>query len=433
MPVGNARPLSLLCALALLSATAGFAAPAARADAAFGPGDLVVVTTTEGDRLSLRDGPGLDATVLTTLAEGTVLTVLDGPRTSADGMSWYHVDGEGWTGWCVAEYLAAAGAGPGAPAAPGGAPAGGALQVTGTGDEGLRLRDGPTLGAGIVLVIPEGAGVAVTGDLRAADGYQWAPVQYGGASGWVAAAFLGPAGGAPAAAAPESAGATPAATPLAAPAPAQLAVGDHAVVSGTDGNDLRIRDGIGPDAPLFAYAPAGAVLVVVNGPQADASGTPWYGVDYDGVQGWVDGEYLAPTAAAPSSRPSLTMATAGVGQAIADAAAKYVGTPYVWGGASPAGWDCSGMIVYIYKQVAGVTLPRTSQEQFLIGAPLRQDEIQPGDLVFFADTDGPGITHNGIALGGGRFVHARSERYGTVIDNLSDPYWVAHYAGARRP
>ena len=100
---------------------------------------------------------------------------------------------------------------------------------------------------------------------------------------------------------------------------------------------------------------------------------------------------------------------------------------------TPAGWDCSGFVLYIYKQAAGIALPRSAAQQYRVGAAIAPEQVQAGDIVFFADTFGPGITHNGIALGDGRFIHARSEGYGTVISSLSDPYWAQHYAGARRP
>jgi cell wall-associated NlpC family hydrolase len=118
---------------------------------------------------------------------------------------------------------------------------------------------------------------------------------------------------------------------------------------------------------------------------------------------------------------------------VAEVALTYLGAPYLWGGTTPAGWDCSGFIYYVYQEAAGVTLPRTSQTQYMVGRAIPVEAIQAGDLVFFADVSGPGITHNGIALGDGRFIHARSERYGTVITSLADPYWAGHFAGARRP
>ena len=132
------------------------------------------------------------------------------------------------------------------------------------------------------------------------------------------------------------------------------------------------------------------------------------------------------------SAPSTPAAT-DRGQAVAQEALKHLGVKYVYGGTTPAGWDCSGLVQYVYKQATGITLPRSTVQQSLVGTPVRADQIRAGDIVFFVDTAGPGISHDGIALGDGRFVHAASERSGTIISNLNDIYWSTHFAGARRP
>ena len=385
------------------------------ARAALTSGGMAVVTTPSDD-LYLRDGPGQGSDILASLPPGTQVLVLDGPTTDADGIDWYHVSAAGQTGWCAAQWLS-----------PSAAPIN-TLFVRGTDGDGLRLRSGPDLEANVLAVLPEGATITPTGAAQQASAYSWTPVQFDGTAGWVASNYLSTASAAPQAM-------------LAGPA-VPVAVGNHATVVDTDGMDLRIRDGYGLSAPVFAYAPADAVIAVVNGPEPDATGAPWYGVDYDGVLGWVAGQYLAPTdqpltprgiGVSPTQMLALLPPSPDRGPAIVAEALKHLGAPYVWGGDTPAGWDCSGMIQWVYKQVTGVTLPRVSHDQFYIGIPLRMDEIQAGDLVFFANTDGVGITHNGIALGDGRFIHARSEQYGTTISNLNDPYWAAHYAGARRP
>ncbi len=113
-------------------------------------------------------------------------------------------------------------------------------------------------------------------------------------------------------------------------------------------------------------------------------------------------------------------------------AKKYLGVPYVWGGETPAGWDCSGFTMYIYRVAIGVSIPRVAGDQAGVGVNVPVANIQAGDLVFFKDTYAPGISHVGIALGGGQFIHASGTGEATVISSLGEAYYTAHFAGARR-
>lgn len=398
-------------------------APTVGAEGEIAVGDMVVVATTNGDVLTLRAGPGTEYGPLTAFAAGTALHVLAGPDWDTAGSSWYRVSSDDLIGWSAGTWLAPL------------AVASGTRYISGS-DGSVRLRDEPTLVGAILQEIPEGEAVVVLGTDRYADGLDWALVRYGGMTGWLASTFLV---GTNIGSDEVSAG------PPTPTVGTTLPVGTYAQVVDTDGYDLRIRDGIGLNAPIYSVVPANAVITVVNGPRTDERGASWYGIDYDGVQGWVLGKHLALTQAAPSRRfqsdigrlsgnstiPVVSNPTRGA--AIVAEAVRYLGTPYVWGGDGPTGWDCSGMIQWVYQQSVGIELPRVSQDQFLVGASLRPDQIEAGDLVFFADTAGPGITHNGIALGDGRFIHARDESSGTVISWLDEPIWVAHYAGARRP
>ena len=110
-----------------------------------------------------------------------------------------------------------------------------------------------------------------------------------------------------------------------------------------------------------------------------------------------------------------------------------VGTPYHWGGNTPqSGFDCSGLIVFVFNEVAGVALPRIVQDIYAVDlAEVRRDRLQGGDLVFFK-TFGPGVSHIGIYVGQDRFVHAPNEGGTVRLDLLSNPYWDQHYAGAKR-
>jgi cell wall-associated NlpC family hydrolase len=107
-------------------------------------------------------------------------------------------------------------------------------------------------------------------------------------------------------------------------------------------------------------------------------------------------------------------------------AMQYLGVPYVWGGASPSGFDCSGLTMYVFAQV-GVSLPHFAASQYNMGVPISIGDLQPGDLVFFN-----GLGHMGIYIGGGQFVHAPHTGDVVKISNLSESWYAATYVGARR-
>ena len=101
---------------------------------------------------------------------------------------------------------------------------------------------------------------------------------------------------------------------------------------------------------------------------------------------------------------------------------QYLGVPYVWGGSSPRGFDCSGLVMYVFAQI-GVSLPHSSYAQFGMGASVSMSQLQPGDLVFFA-----GASHVGIYVGSGRFIDA--PHTGTVV-RISTMRSYGYYAARR--
>lgn len=134
---------------------------------------------------------------------------------------------------------------------------------------------------------------------------------------------------------------------------------------------------------------------------------------------------LAPTVqvASPTAPPSVAPPSRYGG--VVGIAMRYLGTPYVWGGASPAGFDCSGFVMYVYAQV-GVSLPHSSYAQYGYGSAVSRGDLQPGDLVFF-----DGLGHEGIYVGGGSFIH--SPHTGDVVKISSMTGWYAStFVGARR-
>lgn len=136
---------------------------------------------------------------------------------------------------------------------------------------------------------------------------------------------------------------------------------------------------------------------------------------------------VAPSASALNGNNAGGTAT--TGQKIVDTAKQYLGVPYVWGGSTPRGFDCSGLVQYVFK-AHGISLPRTTKEQWTVGASISKSQLQIGDLVFFANTYTTGVSHVGIYVGNNQFIHASSSK-GVIISSLSNTYWAAHYYGCR--
>ena len=107
-----------------------------------------------------------------------------------------------------------------------------------------------------------------------------------------------------------------------------------------------------------------------------------------------------------------------------------IGIKYRGGGTTKAGFDCSGFVGYVYKDL-GISLPRSSSGMYATGTKVKKDELASGDLVFF-NTSGKGVSHVGIYIGDGKFIHSSTSK-GVKIDKLSDPYyWGKRYVGAKR-
>ncbi len=134
-------------------------------------------------------------------------------------------------------------------------------------------------------------------------------------------------------------------------------------------------------------------------------------------------QYTPPTDSASISTPVAPSQYGGV----VGIAMQYLGTPYVWGGASPSGFDCSGFSMYVYAQL-GVSLPHNAAMQYnTVGTYVPRDQLEPGDLVFF-----DGLGHMGIYIGGGQFIHAPHTGDVVKISSLSDSWYASTYVGAKR-
>jgi cell wall-associated NlpC family hydrolase len=126
-----------------------------------------------------------------------------------------------------------------------------------------------------------------------------------------------------------------------------------------------------------------------------------------------------------STPEGSTIAPPNVHGGVVGVAMRYLGVPYVWGGASPRGFDCSGLVMYAFAAV-GVSLPHSSYAQFNMGTSVSIGQLQPGDLVFFS-----GASHVGIYIGGGQFIHAPHTGDVVKISSLSG-YYSSAFVGGRR-
>ncbi|MGL5314082.1 MAG: SH3 domain-containing protein, partial [Peptostreptococcaceae bacterium] len=199
-------------------------------------------------------------------------------------------------------------------------------------------------------------------------------------------------------------------------------------VSGTatvTASALNIRSGASTSHSVVAKAYKGdkvELLESLNG---------WYKVKLsNGTTGWASSEYLSTSSSGGSSSDNNTSSQDKV-QKVLDVAHAQLGKPYVWGAEGPNSFDCSGLTYYVYKQ-AGVSLPRTSKEQYSKGTSVSKSNLQAGDLIF-SSTDGSGsITHVAIYVGDGYMIHAPRSGKNVEKVSINNSYWQNAYVGAKR-
>lgn len=281
----------------------------------------------------------------------------------------------------------------------------------------LRLRASADTSSAVLTMAYQGDKVEVLEDA----GNGWYKVSLKGVTGYMSGEYL-------------KLGGTDVQTAVVAeqtvPAAASPAQGSVKVNLGAN-EVLNLRSGPSTKNSKIASIPGGTVLNVEE--QTDG----WYKVTYNGKTGYVSASYVvsatqaavAPMAAAPVSYDSS------FGSSVVALARQYIGCPYVYGASGPRSFDCSGFTSFIYKQM-GVSIARGASGQYSGGTPVSRENLQPGDLVFIADpayTAGYAVSHVGIYIGNGQFIHASSYRgEGITISSLFTGRYGTYYAGARR-
>lgn len=261
----------------------------------------------------------------------------------------------------------------------------------------LRLRSEPNLGAPVLSVAKEGSEVTVLSE--AANG--WYEVQYRDQKGFMSSYYL------------------------------------NLREAGTDGSDdplmayvntgasvLNVRSGPGTTYSVLGKAKSGTLLPVLSTQDG------WYEVSYDNQSAYVSVGYVL--LMTQSEYDAMKNQNSAQGNEIVAYAKQFIGYPYVYGGNGPNSFDCSGFVKYIYAQF-GYTLNRTATDQLKNGIEIPLDSVQPGDLVFFraSGTVKP-VSHVGLYVGDGQFIHASTTTKGVRYDNLFTGYYSNIYVYARR-
>ena len=262
-----------------------------------------------------------------------------------------------------------------------------AIAVGATTGSSLRLRAEASTASSIVTTLDKSVAVAVLDD--SIDG--WYKISYDGQSGYVSADYL-------------------------------IIDQDNIFESygRVNSDGVNVRSGASTDSGVLATVDDGAVVTVT------AFQDGWYAVTCQyGTEGYIRSDYLDLTSSNSSASSSSIVATA----------RQYLGTRYVYGGASPSGFDCSGFTMYIYQQ-HGYSLPHTATGQWQSGLGTEVWSIgalQPGDLVFFNDparNAGKACSHAGIYIGDGQFIHSSSSRSnGVIISSLTSGYYNTYFVG----
>ena len=345
------------------------------ADADFGTG------TIQGTDVRVRSGPDTSYSILGEENSGVSFAV-----TGVSG-SWLKVSYNNGVGYVKSTYLSV------------GAESSADTEVSAMSGTGtingttVRLRSGPSTSHEILGTYDTGKTMTITGDAG-----DWYRVNCDGVEGYVYKTYLTVGSDSTASA---------------------QTVSSMSDTPGTVISAVHFRSG--PDTSYTSQAVLNAGTGVTITGQTDE----WYRVTYNGTTGYIYKPYVSSGSSGTAATPSSE------GQRVVEEAKKYLGVPYVYGGASPSGFDCSGYVYYVFQQ-CGYSVTRSAVTQNDVGTAVSRSDLKPGDIIIFYSSTGSTIGHSGIYIGNGQFIHASSGTGSVVITNLSATYYDEHYYGARR-
>ena len=343
--------------------------------------------TVTADALNVRSGPSTSYGITTKLYKGDKVEILE----TSNG--WHKIKASnGKIGWVSGDYIKVSSGSTSQPSTS-------TTKATVTATS-LNVRSGAGTSYSVITKLPKGTVV----DVLESASNGWKKIKTsGGTTGWVSGDYL--------------------TTGSAGNSSTNNSTSQTSYKATVNTDSLNMRKGAGTSYSVITKLSKGTVVDVL-----ESASNGWKKIKTsNGTIGWVSGSYLANCVVEQPSTPSTNKV-----QAVIDLAHKQLGKPYVWGAEGPNSFDCSGLIYYVYKNAASITLPRTSSDQYSAGVAVSRSNLKAGDLIF-SSTDGTGnITHVAIYVGDGQMIHAPRNGKNVEKVSINNSYWNKAYVGARR-
>lgn len=344
--------------------------------------------------VNFRSAPNTSSTSYGELKNGTKVNVV--------GVSsgWYKVTYNGKTGYIHPDYITLASSSVGTAIAPSNT----VTSTTGTAgtvkcSSSVNLRSEANTSSSILAELKNGTAVTV---VSTANG--WCKVTYSGKTGYIKQDYVSTTGSA--------SNNTSAST------------GTAAVVKCS--STVNFRSAASTSSTILGELKNGTAVTVLS------TSNGWSKVSYAGKAGYISADYLVTASSGTAISPSNTAASVSISakrQSVLNYAAQFLGVPYVYGGSTPSGFDCSGFTSYVFKNTVG-SIPRVAQAQYDATTRVSRDDLLPGDLVFFGSSTSS-ISHVGIYVGSNQFIHAPSTGDVVKYSSLTGSY-ATRYQGAGR-
>ena len=344
--------------------------------------------------VNFRSAPNTSSTSYGELKNGTKVNVV--------GVSsgWYKVTYNGKTGYIHPDYISLASSSAGTAIAPSNT----VTSTTGTAgtvkcSSSVNLRSEANTSSSILAELKNGTKITV---VSTANG--WCKVTYSGKTGYIKQDYVSTTGSA--------SNNTSAST------------GTAAVVKCS--STVNFRSAASTSSTILGELKNGTAITVLS------TSNGWSKVSYAGKTGYISADYLVTASSGTAISPSNTAASVSISakrQSVLNYAAQFLGVPYVYGGSTPSGFDCSGFTSYVFKNTVG-SIPRVAQAQYDATTRVSRDDLLPGDLVFFGSSTSS-ISHVGIYVGSNQFIHAPSTGDVVKYSSLTGSY-ATRYQGAGR-